>query len=152
MAKGSADEAPKREAVTAKKLAPMIHEGTFWRLVLNWNQDRLGQAFLALRRHVELPTDLTLDEWDELRELLRDALDRERAAFKPDHFNVMFLGNEVRHLHLHIFPRYATPREAAGVEFIDAAWPDHYGLEPGPTLTREQLESVADLLRSEQAG
>ena len=133
-------------------LAPMIHEGTFWRLVLNWNQDRLGQAFLALRRHVELPTDLTLDEWDELRELLPDALDRERAAFKPDHFNVMFLGNEVRHLHLHIFPRYATPREAAGVEFIDAAWPDHYGLEPGPTLTREQLEAVADLLRSEQAG
>jgi diadenosine tetraphosphate (Ap4A) HIT family hydrolase len=129
-------------------LAPLIQEGTFWRLVLNWNQDRLGQVFLALRRHIELPTEVTIEEWNELREMLRDAIARERAAFSPDHFNVMFLGNEVRHLHLHIFPRYAGPRQAAGVVFSDPAWPDHYGLEPGPQLTGDQLEEVADLLRS----
>src|SRR5207247_8465045 len=74
-------------------LAPMIHEGTFWRLVLTWNQDRLGPAFLALRRHVALPTALPLDAWTELRELLPDALDRQREAFKPARLHVMSLGH-----------------------------------------------------------
>jgi diadenosine tetraphosphate (Ap4A) HIT family hydrolase len=133
-------------------VSPIIYEGLHWRVVLNRNQDRLGQVFVALRRHVELPTALSADEWLELRELIAATTRRLRDTFAPDHFNYMFLGNEVRHLHLHVFPRYSSPRSAVGVEFIDTGWPDHYTLDPGPTVRADDLEAIAALLRSPTGG
>ncbi len=34
--------------------------------------------------------------------------------FKPDVFNYAFLGNEIRHLHGHVVPRYKEPRVLLG--------------------------------------
>jgi diadenosine tetraphosphate (Ap4A) HIT family hydrolase len=56
--------------------------------------------------------------------------ERLRSAFAPDHFNYAFLQNQDRHVHLHVIPRYAAPREVSGVVFDDPDYPDHYAV-PG---------------------
>lgn len=66
------------------------------------------------------------------------------AAFAADHFNYAFLGNQDRHVHLHVIPRYATPRQMDGLAFADEDWPAHYRVPaPQRILTPEQLAVVA---------
>jgi diadenosine tetraphosphate (Ap4A) HIT family hydrolase len=74
---------------------------------------------LVLNRHCESVLELTPDEWMQLRTEVRDAelgLDR---LFRPDRYNLMFLMNLDRHVHLHIVPRYTTARTYAGEDFLD---------------------------------
>ncbi|HZS30577.1 MAG TPA: HIT family protein [Gaiellaceae bacterium] len=110
-------------------LTPVLRESASWRIAVNRNQNLLGKLIIALRRHEESVAQLTPEEWSELREELRWAVDRLNAAFQPDHFNCAFLQNQDRHVHLHVIPRYAGPRTLAGLEFTDSDWPDHY--QPG---------------------
>jgi diadenosine tetraphosphate (Ap4A) HIT family hydrolase len=115
-------------------LTTVLHETKFWRTALNTNQQLLGQAIIVLRRHEESVAALTIGEWIDLRsELTRmtTALDR---AFHPDHYNYAFLQNQDRHVHLHVFPRYAAARRIAGTEFTDPDYPDHYRV-PSPIRT-----------------
>jgi diadenosine tetraphosphate (Ap4A) HIT family hydrolase len=90
-----------------------------WSLYLNDNQNLLGKVMLVLNRHCESVLELTPDEWMQLRTEVRDAelgLDR---LFRPDRYNLMFLMNLDRHVHLHIVPRYTTARTYAGEDFLD---------------------------------
>ena len=115
-------------------LTAVLAETQYWRTALNTNQQLLGQAIIVLRRHEESVAALTADEWIDLRsELIRmtTALDK---AFRPDHYNYAFLQNQDRHVHLHVFPRYATARRIGGAEFTDADYPDHYRV-PSPMRT-----------------
>ncbi|HZQ35272.1 MAG TPA: HIT family protein [Dehalococcoidia bacterium] len=133
-------------------LRPVLAEGEHWRLVLNYNQDLLGKCFLALRRHAESITLLSLDEWTELHRLIARATGALVDAFAPDHFNYAFLQNQDRHVHLHIIPRYASMRTSAGVSFHDPAYPGHYAVnEPALRLDEEHVAALAQLLRTRLA-
>jgi diadenosine tetraphosphate (Ap4A) HIT family hydrolase len=107
-------------------LTPVIRESTHWRVALNRNQNLLGKLLIALRRHEESVAELTPTEWSDLRDEVRWATERLTGAFGPDHFNLAFLQNQDRHIHLHVIPRYAGARMCADVEFNDPDWPDHY--------------------------
>lgn len=89
-------------------LAPILAEGSHWRLVLNHNQNLPGKCFLVVRRHVESVPELTTGEWQQLHRQMAGATTA--LAFAPDHFNDAFLQNQDRHMHLHIIPRYACVR------------------------------------------
>jgi diadenosine tetraphosphate (Ap4A) HIT family hydrolase len=117
-------------------------------LILNREQDLLGASFLALRRHVESPTELRADEWSELHGSIREARELLTRAFQPDHFNFAFLGNVERHLHLHVLPRYASARTAIGLTFTDPGYPGHYALVDTARLAPDQLERLADEIGS----
>ena len=113
-------------------LTTVLRETNHWRTALNINQQLLGQAIIVLRRHEESVAQVTGDEWVDLRSeviWMTAALER---AFQPDHYNYAFLQNQDRHVHLHVFPRYATARRVARVEFIDPDYPDHYRV-PSPS-------------------
>jgi diadenosine tetraphosphate (Ap4A) HIT family hydrolase len=127
-------------------LTPVVRESTHWRIAVNRNQNLLGKLFVALRRHEESVTELTSAEWSELREELRWAINRLSWAFRPDHFNCAFLQNQDRHVHLHVIPRYASPRNCAGREFRDPDWPGHYGPGVEYIAPPEVIAAVADAL------
>lgn len=90
-----------------------------WRVIVNRQQDTLGKCFLALKRHDEDVCNLTDDEVADLWATIRSVRDVLLARFRPDHFNYAFLMNQDPHVHLHVIPRYKTPREFAGNEFTD---------------------------------
>lgn len=131
-------------------LGPVLREAGHWRLVLNRNQNLLGKSFLALRRHCESVGELTETEWGELRAELIAATELLRAALAPDHFNYAFLQNLDRHVHVHVIPRYATPREFGGRLFVDEDFPGPHPMRSWATsalvLGPEELDALARTL------
>ena len=84
-----------------------------------------GHTLLIPRRHVVSLFDVTVVEWVELGQLLAEARAALRSEFQPDGFNVgvndgAVAGQTVRHLHVHLIPRYrgdcSDPR--GGVRWI----------------------------------
>jgi diadenosine tetraphosphate (Ap4A) HIT family hydrolase len=125
-------------------LGPVLAESVYWRLVLNTNQRFLGACFWALRRHEEAVVALTPDEWAELHANIQQATEALVVRFQPDHFNYAFLQNQDRHVHMHIYPRYASPRTFEGMAFDDPDYPSHYSV-PGVSkrLSAAQYEQIA---------
>jgi diadenosine tetraphosphate (Ap4A) HIT family hydrolase len=130
-------------------LAPVLAESQYWRLILNLNQNLLGKSFLVLRRHLEVVSNLTPDEWLDLHQQIRIATARLTRAFTPDHFNYAFLQNQDRHIHLHIIPRYAGTREVAGLVFDDVDYPAHYAV-PAPARRLAPQQQAAIVLQLQQ--
>lgn len=129
-------------------LGPVLGDSEHWRLVLNRNQDLLGKCFLSLRRHSELVSDLSPEEWTELQQQIRIATHALQDCFRPDHFNYAFLQNQDRHVHLHVIPRYGAAREFAGERFVDPAFGDHYAVGgPARTLPQEATDELAGTLQ-----
>jgi diadenosine tetraphosphate (Ap4A) HIT family hydrolase len=118
-----------------------------WRVVLNYNQDRLGKCFLVLDRHDEDVCNLTTKETNDLWVGLRRVKAALTACFGPEHFNYMFLMNQDRHVHLHMIPRYRTPRTFADVDFpvLDSLDGGRY-IAPDPIL-----EQIAGAIRQRLA-
>ena len=130
-------------------VGPVIHKSRYWLLVLNRNQNLLGKCFLLLRRHTESVTDLRMDEWNELHALLATTTEMLQRACQPDRFNYVFLHNEDIHVHLHVIPRYASPRRFAGSDFDDRGWPGHYDTQQGTrTLPENEREELEGMMRS----
>lgn len=127
-------------------LAPVIAQGDHWLVVLNRNQNLLGKSLLVLDRHEEQVIRLTEREWHELHVLLDRVTRAATDAFGPDHFNYAFLQNQDRHVHLHVVPRYATPRTVRGQSFVDSTWPDHYAVGETAALSDAQLADLAERL------
>jgi diadenosine tetraphosphate (Ap4A) HIT family hydrolase len=96
-----------------------VHRADDWRVVVNWNQDRLGKVMLASLRHVEDVTELSDGEVLGLWALVRESTQVLRDLFGPEHFDYSFLMNLDAHAHLHLIPRYEGPRTFAGREFVD---------------------------------
>lgn len=96
---------------------------THWDVLVHPRQVTAGACVLVARRHVEALPDLTPEEGADLvaaSGLLEGAV---RVAFAHDKINYSALMMRDPHLHFHVFPRYAAPREVAGHAFEDAGWP-----------------------------
>lgn len=105
-----------------------VAQWTYWRLLVNHNQNYLGKVMLVLKRHATDVTELTAQEQTELWLALRRVRAALTAAFQADHFNYAFLMNQDAHVHLHIIPRYVEPREFEGQTFTDGRTGEHYAL------------------------
>jgi diadenosine tetraphosphate (Ap4A) HIT family hydrolase len=66
------------------------------------------------------------------------------GLFQPDQFNFAFLISQAPQVHLHVIPRYASPRKWAGLTFRDDHWGSSFGSEqrrlPGELLQRLAAE------------
>jgi diadenosine tetraphosphate (Ap4A) HIT family hydrolase len=71
-----------------------------------------------------------------------------KRAFAFDKINYLMLMMVDPQVHFHVIPRYATPRSACGVEFIDPTWPTAPDVTRTVDLTDAQFAALLDLLRS----
>jgi diadenosine tetraphosphate (Ap4A) HIT family hydrolase len=93
-----------------------------WRLSVSRQQGFLGWCLIILTRHCDDPADLTPEEVAELWSIMRSVRNGLSEIFQPDRFNYAFLANVVRHVHMHVMPRYQTPRTFLDTEYIDKQW------------------------------
>ena len=98
----------------------LIRSYNNWQVYLHPNQGYLGRSIVWCNRADSLDfADATKAEQEELFIVLRDLKRALTELFKPDVFNYAFLGNEIRHLHGHVVPRYKEPRVLLGQVFED---------------------------------
>lgn len=123
--------------------APLF-SGKFWQIFLNENQSLPGRSILWCKRKNALHlTDATPAEQKELWILLKALKIALERVFAPDWFNFEALGNKVNHLHVHVVPRYRSPRWIGGVKFVDV----HYGKPSHTTHKRVIALKVQRLSR-----
>ena len=121
-----------------------------WTVFVNLNQQYLGRCIVKLNRHIVDFFEIIEAERKELFETvipeLKGALER---SFEPDLFNYASLGNCVRHLHLHVIPRYKDERKFRGVVFRDRNWNSNYKpYNKNFEISEELRHSIAAELRN----
>jgi diadenosine tetraphosphate (Ap4A) HIT family hydrolase len=122
-----------------------VAQGDHWSTVLNRDQRLLGKSMLVLNRHSEDVTGLTDHEWLSLR---RDLAATKRALdqlLQPDHYNLLFLMNVDRHVHLHIWPRYRSRRTWQGMDYEDPDFGSPCNASPR-AMKDEDLEQLRSAL------
>lgn len=103
----------------------LVFETTRWRVVLDADQRVLGKSFVTLLEHKESISDLSSEDWDELRDVMKRLENGAKKAFSPSHFNWSCLMNNAvvasqpTHVHWHMHPRYIHPVEFASETFYD---------------------------------
>jgi len=126
----------------------VIKEYSYWILELCYNQSYLGRCLVILKRHTEDLFNITQDETKELFDISKHTRDSLVEIFKPDLFNYGSLGNFIKHVHLHIIPRYSKPRIFDEIEFIDAKWGDfYYPYDKNFKLPEATLTSIVKKIR-----
>ena len=104
----------------------LIKEYKYWQIYINANQSYLGRCVVWCKRENALDlADAAPEEQQELFVVLHDLREAMKKVFQPDWFNYAFLGNVMRHLHGHVYPRYAKPHTFMGITFADE-WYGHY--------------------------
>jgi len=95
-----------------------------WVLEVSFRQHTLGCFIIFAKRKVERISELTIEEFAELKEVM---LEIENAlssieTFKPKRFNYLQLGNGLHRLHFHGIPRYESERQFNNITWEDKAW------------------------------
>ncbi|MFQ5406541.1 MAG: HIT family protein [Candidatus Micrarchaeia archaeon] len=126
----------------------LIQQGRRWDIHLHPNQRNLGRSFICLKKSKFDFFELTAFEFDDLKKTVKKLVRALTVLFKPDLFNYAFLGNKVRRLHLHVVPRYKTPRKIMGVKFIDKAWGQNYAKAPVKTLNSRKFMQLKEAIRT----
>lgn len=96
-----------------------LKEYKYWNLYLAESQSIIGWSHVVLQRHIENFEELTDSELIELKKVVSELKAILKKAFYPDLFNIIQAGNMVKHLHIHIVPRYKTSRQFEGRTFQD---------------------------------
>jgi len=136
------------ETIDFRKLE--IGEYRHWKLFLNEYQCYLGRVCLVAKREdandfIEM-TEEEREEFFQIAKCVNKAL---KDLFNPDLMNYAALGNNFKHLHVHLIPRYEKPREFAGIGFIDKRWGKNYApYDRDFKITLEGLLEIKDAIGS----
>jgi diadenosine tetraphosphate (Ap4A) HIT family hydrolase len=124
-----------------------IHEGDQWIVDHSLSPVRLkGWLLLKPKRHVEAFADLTLDEAAALGPLAAAVAAALTRAVAPERVYVCSFGEEVRHVHIHVVPRYRG-MDAVSYEVLERMWSEQSPWACGD----EEAEAVAAAVRAELA-
>ena len=128
----------------------VIKEYQHWELQLFTDQSYLGRSLVKLKRHAVDLEELRSNEREEFFEKvlpeLENALDE---AFNPDLYNQATLGNDCRHFHFHVVPRYSSERNLAGEKFMDENWGHHYKDSSDNNTSKEVFNEIMHTVQKE---
>jgi diadenosine tetraphosphate (Ap4A) HIT family hydrolase len=123
----------------------------YWELFLHKQQfPYVGRCYAAaIRPSAESILDMHPWEAEELIGKVVPAWNKAvKTLFNHDWPNVAILGNDWRHLHAHLIPRYFTPRTAHGIEFVDPRPKGNYAPYDKKEIPLETLLAIKEEIRS----
>ncbi|TSC82859.1 MAG: hypothetical protein G01um101420_41 [Parcubacteria group bacterium Gr01-1014_20] len=128
----------------------IIKSYKYWEVTIHENQGYLGRCVIWCKRpEADDLSEIRKGEYDELLLIINELKDAIHKVFKPDWFNYAFLGNEVRHLHAHVVPRYASDRSYEGGIFADKLYGHNFQTDPGFKLDEEMVLKIKEVIAKE---
>ena len=131
-----------------------IYESRSWSVFLADEQDYIGRCILVLKRHRSSLSELTDEEWDELRGLICKLEECLKAVLGAAVCNWSCLMNSFYkeaapdpHLHIHVRPRYDKPVVINGNTYTDSEFGHHYALNKSGAIPDEDKEEMFRLLK-----
>lgn len=134
-------------------------EYQYWKVYLHEQQQYLGRVYVSAKREeasgfagTYMRHDFLAMNRSEREELFEIVMPKVKYAlyelWRPDRFNYAELENEWEHLHIHIIPRYETPRMFDGITFTDTRWGKNYApYDKAFKVPEETLMSIRDKIR-----
>ena len=126
-----------------------MYESKTWSVFLSDEQDYVGRCILVLKRHCNSLTELTDDEWDELRNLVCKVEVCLKAVLGATLCNLSCLMNNFYkdkapdpHLHIHVRPRNNKPVIVNGNTYIDSEFGHHYAINKCREIPAQDKEEV----------
>lgn len=100
----------------------------------------IGRSVIVFRdAHIEDICDATDAALLELlNHIIPDLKGALESLFSPDLYNYASLGNDARHLHIHVIPRYKTPVQFDKRTFEDEFWNRDYALNDNQRMLNEE--------------
>ena len=127
----------------------LVKEYRYWGIYVHENQNYLGRCVVWCKREDALDmTDANPEEQRELFQILGELREALKKSFNPDWLNYAFLGNEMRHLHGHIVPRYKESKTFMGTTFEDTLYGHNYRTDHSFVTTEELLQEVRRRLKA----
>lgn len=117
-----------------------------WSVLVRKGQATLGALVLAANRNFISASELTAEEAAEFPLIVGRLEGALKQAFGFDKINYLCLMMVDRHYHFHVIPRYETPRQFEGIEYVDEAWPRFPNIGVPPS-EEELLIRLRDHLR-----
>ena len=102
----------------------------------------LGAGVLSANRYEPNFSGMSAEECAELAAVVKEIEGRLKTAFAYDKINYLMLMMNDPHVHMHVIPRYAGPREFAGTTWTDESWPKPPNATIGPTLSDDQAKAI----------
>lgn len=125
-----------------------VKEYKYWSIFLHKDQTNIGRTYLwCNRKDIVDFLDMNNEEKEEFFKATKELKDVLTKLFKPDLFNYASLGNDTHHLHVHIIPRYASPREFQGITFEDKRWGHSYRTNQEFKITNGVLFMIKDEIK-----
>ena len=131
-----------------------LYESRSWLVFLSDEQDYIGRCILVLKRHCGSLPELTDEEWDELRDLVRKVEACLKAVLGATMCNWSCLMNNFYkkpepdpHLHIHVRPRYDKPVTLNGNTYTDGEFGHHYAQKKSGVIPAEDMEEVFSRLK-----
>lgn len=120
----------------------LIKEYQHWKLLVKNRNVSLGKCVAITKQHHESLSEISPAE---MVELVQVAKEIERALKKSFSYDkicwLMLMMKERHHTHFNIIPRYKTPREFAGIKWIDDFDPDPLA-QKHPDVSPEILQQI----------
>ncbi len=123
-----------------------IREYDHWVWSLRPLAATLGAGVISARHYKPHFSDMSATECAELSTVVKEVESRLKAAFQYDKINYLMLMMNDPHVHMHVIPRYATPRDFADSTWTDDNWPKPPQAAVGPTLSDAQATTILKAL------
>lgn len=132
----------------------LLIKNSNWSVYLSDEQDYIGRCILVLNRHCGCLSELTDDEWMELKRIINRLENSFRTVLGAELCNWSCLLNSFYkkedpnpHLHLHVRPRYKNPVSLNGMQYADEEFGHHYNPRKRNGLDTEGRKILYDILK-----
>jgi len=124
----------------------LIKEYKYWKLLVRKNNTKLGSCVAVTKRHLEALSEITPEEMQEFAQVVKEVEKSAKTAFNYDKINYLMLMMKDKHTHFHIFPRYNTERNFAGIKWLDEGGNDPL-IQKRDELSQEVLNQIKEELK-----
>lgn len=132
-----------------------VYKSKHWNVGLSPDQAYFGRCYVSSIKHVATISDLTMEQWTDLHNVMKKADEVYSKEFGATVMNWGCLTNHAfqtkpynPHVHWHLRPRYDHEIEVAKVKFSDPEFGHHYNRERTQQLGYDQLQKLHKIVKN----